>query len=71
MTAEDKAKQLINDCWTYADKPSVFIGRANAKELAIFVVKEIIEEVHNWCDLDTMKQSKEYFNDVLKNIEKQ
>ena len=70
MTAENKAKQLINDCWTYADKTSVFIGRANAKELAKICVKEILDEVHNWCDLETMEKSKEYFDDVLKQIDK-
>ena len=71
MTAENKAKQLIKDCWTYADKTSVFIGRANAKELAKLWVKEILDEVHNWCDLETMEKSKEYFDDVLKQIDKQ
>lgn len=71
MTAEDKAKQLTNDCWRFANKETVFAGRANAKELAKICVKEILEEVHNWCDVETMEQSKEYFDDVLKHIDKQ
>lgn len=71
MTAENKAKQLINDCWTYADKPSVFIGKANAKELARVLVKEVLEEVQNWCSEEAMQESKEYFDDVLKHIDKQ
>lgn len=71
MTAEDKAKQLINECWQYANKETVFAGRANARELAKICIKEILEEVHNWCDLETAEQSKEYFDDVLKHINKQ
>jgi hypothetical protein len=71
MTAENKAKQLINDCWSYADKTSSFIGRANAKELARLCVKEILEEVHNFCSPEAMEESKKYFNDVLKQIDKQ
>lgn len=71
MTAEDKAKQLINDFWTYADKPSVFIGRANAKELAKLCVKEITKEIDNYCDEEIAKESKVYFNEVLKQIDNQ
>lgn len=71
MTANEKAKQLVNACWQHADKPNVFIGRANARELAKFCVKEILEEVHNWCDIETMEQSKEYFKEVVKHIDNQ
>lgn len=71
MTAENKAKQLVNDCWRYADKPNPIIGRSNARALAKMCVKEILEEVHNFCGIEVMEQSKAYFDDVVKNIDNQ
>lgn len=71
MTAENKAKQLINDCWLYANKETIFAAKTSSKELAKICVREILEEVHNWCDIETMEQSKEYFKEVVKHIDNQ